>query len=635
MRHFLLITGIRAVAKLFFCAPTILALCLCIAGPLTLSASAEVSVEASLSHQSFPVDKVARLTITVSGASRNADIALPEIDGIRLHNRGSSSQISVVNGAFSSSISHNYLVQAEKPGAYTIPPMKVTAGGDSFFTEPLPFQVTATGQQPGNYAGEGEQTTEEFAFLRISQESGSHYSGEIVPLTIKAYFTQTYRADINSLPTLNGDGVVMSPLPDKPEQTQESYKGRMYHVLTWDTSLTGIKTGEHAIRFSLDATLLIPQKRRNLSPFGGNSLFDDPFFNDSALDSFFGGHQRKPIVSVSPEIIFHVLPLPSENQPDTFTGAVGDFDFEVTAKPVEVEIGEPITLTMDISGTGNFDRVEAPIFPENGDWKTYSPTADFVPKSDNSTGNSTGSKIFEQAIVAKNTTVTAIPSLSFSYFDPREKKYITKTSEAVAISLRQSAMPTVNQPVQNQVQAKIQLQAPQQSASPSQAGAATALSGLAPIHLEIGSSHRRIVPLIDNSWLRAVAILCVLSLAALFFLRLRRKNIDNHPERELHRQKKLLLDNDLEKVEKAQKAGDGQAFLIHGRTAIQNQLGLLWHIEPAALSRVDLSNRLPADAPLIAIFRAADEAAYAGATLGAEKMRDYFLTLKTELEKLL
>jgi len=631
IQHLFSINGIPAFARLFFCVPAVLALCLCIVGPGTLSASAEASVEASLSHQSFPVDKVARLTITVTGTSRNADIALPEIDNIRLHNRGSSSQISVVNGAISSSISHNYLIQAEKPGAYTIPPIKVTAGGDSFFSEPLQFQVTPTGQQPRGYAGEAEQITEEIAFLRISQESGSHYSGEIVPLTIKAYFTQAYRADINSLPTLNGDGVVMSPLPDKPQQTQESLKGRNYHVLTWDTSLTGIKNGEHAIRFSLDATLLIPQKRRNLSPFGGNSLFDDPFFNDSALDSFFGGHQRKPIVSVSPEIVFHVLPLPTENQPNTFTGAVGNFDFEVTAKPVEVEIGEPITLTMEISGTGNFDRVEAPIFPENGDWKTYSPTANFAPKNGNSSDNSAGSKIFEQAIVAKNGTVAAIPPLSFSYFNPREKRYITKTSKALAISLQLSAMPAVKQPVQ----AKIQVQVPAQPASPSLTGPATALTGLAPIHLEIGSPQRRIVPLITNIWLQAVGLVCVLTLVALFFLILRQKNIDKHPERELHRQKKLLLENDLKNVEQAQAAGDGKAFLTHGRTAIQNQLGLLWHIEPAALSLADISNRLPADAPLIAIFRAADEAAYAGATLSDEKMRDYFLTLKTELEKLL
>ena len=255
-------------------------------GPGILPAYAEVAVEASLSHLSFPQDKAARLNIMVTGTSRNATIELPEIDNLRLHNQGQSSQISVVNGTISSSISHKYLVQAVKPGSYTIPSIKVTAGGKSYSTKPLNFEVTPAGQQPSGYSGSTDRAKGEIAFIRIS-ETGNHYPGEIVPFTIKAYFTQAYRADINSLPALRGDGVVMSQLQDKPRQTEESVNGRKYHVLTWDTSLSGIKVGEHPMSFSLEATMLIPQKRRSLSPFGGNSLFDDSFFNDSFFDDFF------------------------------------------------------------------------------------------------------------------------------------------------------------------------------------------------------------------------------------------------------------------------------------------------------------------------------------------------------------
>jgi hypothetical protein len=41
------------------------------------------------------------------------------------------------------------------------------------------------------------------------------------------------------------------------------------------------------------------------------------------------------------------------------------------------------------------------------------------------------------------------------------------------------------------------------------------------------------------------------------------------------------------------------------------------------------------DSQLIEIFSAAEEAAYGGATLTNQKMQDYFITLKTELEELL
>jgi hypothetical protein len=588
---------------------------LCTFGPGTLKAFAEVTVDASLSHLSFPQDKAARLTIMVTGTSNSADIEMPRVDNVQLQNRGTSSQISVVNGTISSSISHNYLVQALIAGTYTIPSIKVTVAGESYFTKPLTFQVSQAGQ-PSGYSGGTEQAAAEIAFIRISEKSAGHYPGEIVPLTVKAYFSQAYRAEIDSLPTIKGDGVVMSSLQDKPQQTEESVNGRMYHVLTWETSMSGIKIGKHPISFFLNASLLIPQKRRSLSPLG-NSLFDD---------SFFGGHQRKPIVSVSPEIVFDVMPLPSDNQPENFTGAIGDFDLKVSASPVDVEIGEPMTLTMEISGSGNFDRVEAPVFPESPDWKVYSPSSNFSEQNK----SSSGTKIFEQAIVARTGTISEIPQLSFSYFDPRQKRYVTKGSDAIAINLKKPDTPVAGLPIQS-----AQPLSPPQQQADTQAAATPTIVGLAPIHLETGTFHDRIAPLFKSSWLIALCALCMLLLLALFVLRLRQRNIQKHPEIELQRRKKHLLDNDLKLVEQAQTAGNSTSFLTLSRTAIQNQLGLLWNIEPAALSLADIRSRIKTESPLIAIFQAAEEAAYGGATLTDDKMQDYMITLKTELENLL
>jgi hypothetical protein len=371
--------------------------------------------------------------------------------------------------------------------------------------------------------------------------------------------------------------------------------------------------------FSLDATLLIPQKRRSRSPFGGSSLFDDSFLNDS----FFGNHQRKPIVSVSPEVVFNVLPLPTVNQPDNFTGAIGDFALQVAVTPVDVEIGEPMTLTMEISGTGNFDRVESPVFPESPNWKTYSPTSDFSEQGK----NFAGTKIFEQAIVVRSGAVSEIPSLSFSYFNPEEKRYITKTSKAVSINLKNPVSQSVAQPV---------LPVRQPSQQPvKETAATTSIEGLAPIHLETGNYHARIVPLFKSSWLITVCSLCILLLLLLFVLKMRQQNIEKHPEIQMKKQKKVLLENDLKKVEQAQTAGDGFSFLSFSRTAIQNQLGLLWNIEPAALSLADIRSRLKVDSQLIEIFSVAEEAAYGGASLTNQKMQEYSTTLKTELEELL
>ena len=611
--------------KILFFQPLIflIILALCTFGPCASQAYAEVTVDATLSHLSFPQDRAARLTITVSGTSDEANIEFPEIDNIQLQFNGQFTQNKIINfTSVSSSISYNYRVQAVKPGKYSIPSIKVIAEGKPYSTKPIDFQVTPAGVQPRAYSGTNSQTANEIAFIRISEKTGSHYPGEIVPLTIKAYFNQAYRADINSLPSLNGDGVVMSQLQDKPQQTEESVNGRKYHVLIWETSLSGIKVGEHPIHFSLDATLLIPQKRRSLSSFGGNSLFDDSFLNDS----FFGSHQRKPIVSVSPEVVFTVLPLPTDNQPADFTGAIGDFHLKVSATPVDIEIGEPLTLTMEIFGTGNFDRVEAPIFPDSPDWKTYAPTSNFSEQ-----GRSyAGTKVFEQAVVVRSGAVSEIPSLSFSYFDPGKKRYVTKTSKAVTLHLKRPATQAVAQLPQSVQPMTTQHQQPTTQAAP-----APTIVGLAPLSLETGKFEERIVPLFRSSWLIAICSLCVLFLIGLSILRIRQRNIEKHPEIQLKRQKRLLLESDLKKVEQAQSVGDGPAFLSFGRTAIQNQLGLLWNIEPAALCLADINGRLKADSHLLEIFRAAEEAAYGGATLTDKKMQDYLVTLKTELEDLL
>jgi hypothetical protein len=345
-------------------------------------------------------------------------------------------------------------------------------------------------------------------------------------------------------------------------------------------------------------------------------MMNDPFF-----DSFFGGYQRKPITVTSPQVVFHVVPLPTENQPPDFSGAIGDFDLTVSADRQEIEIGEPLTLTMTISGSGNFDRVEAPVFPESPDWKTYSPTSTFAGQAN------TDSKNFEQAIVARNQTVKEIPALSFSYFDPAKKSYITKTSSPLRVSVKASTAPTPApaQPAQNMAE-------PRQPQVASEK--ATGLEGLAPIHLETGQFQPRITALWQKSWFIWACGFCIAALIALQLVRVRQLKREKYPEREHRKTTKRRLSDDLHKIEQAKAAGDGFTFLTLCRTAIQHQLGLHWNMTPTAISLADLSSRLQPESPLIEIFRTADEAAYGGASPSGEKMRDYLGKLQEVLENL-
>ena len=598
--------------KIFYILACLILVCSC------REASADITLEASLSHLSFPVDQGAMLNITVNGASRISAIELPEIAGISFQNRGQSSRINIINGSMSSSLSNSYLIQAQKPGTYTIPPIKVNAGGETASTKPMSFEVTAAAAQGSSPGQAAERSPEEVAFIRIPEIS-DHYPGEIVPIRIKAYFNQKYRTDINSLPILRGDGVVMPQLREKPAQTQERVGGVTYHVLFWDTTLSGIKAGRHPLSFSMEASLLIPQQRRPTSPFGGGP-FDDSLLNDPFFDSFFGGAQRKAIDVVSPETTFNVIPLPTAKQPKDFTGAIGDFTMKVTANRRDLEVGEPLKLSVEISGSGNFDRVEAPLFPDGPDWKTYTPAANFT-----SRGNSyTGTKVFDQAIVAKNDTVKEIPPLSFSYFDPQKKDYVTVTSAPLGVKLAKSAAAPVPPPQTTP--------APPRPESP--AKAARGLDQMAPLNLQMGGFEQRIVPLFAKSWFIGLSSLSILVLVAFLVWQLRRLNLQKHPEKVLRRRKSHILASDLKQAEQACAAGNALDFLLFSRTAIQRQMGLSWNMAASAISLEGLKNRLGLQSPLVEIFAAADAAAYGGATLSREKMQNYLQIMKKELEAL-
>jgi len=585
-----------------------------------LPVRAEVTVEASLNRDSFPVDRTAQLVITASG-TRSASIEMKEVDGLRFHSRGQSSRVNIINGDFSSSISNSYLVEALQPGKYTIPPLPVTAGGKTFQTKPITFEVTSAGsRQPASAVNPADPAGKNrVAFIRLTKID-KHFTGEIVPVRIKAYFNRNYRANINSLPVLKADGVIMSPIDGDPQQNIEKLQGVSYNVLSWDTTLSGIKSGNHSISFELDATLLIPGQRQSIPSFGSG------FFDDSFFDNFFGGSRQKAIKVKSPEIHFEVIDLPTKGRPEDFTGAIGDFQLSVSASPKTVETGEPITLTIEIGGRGNFDRVEVPVFPKSPNWKTYTPTSDYSGQKNLITGK----KQFEQAIVAKNSSINHIPSLSFSYFDPEKKHYRTISSQP--IDIRISTPDTVPSPARRMQSspAVASLSSPTPAAPSGEGGG---IKGLAPLHLEMGSLHKTITPIYRKIWFLATVAGCVLSLLVIFFLKMRIRSREKHPEVQLRKKGQLLLAENLSLLEGSKAAGDGSRFLALCRQMIQQQFGLLWQQEPSAISLADISTRLGEETDLVEIFATAEQSVYGGATLSTETMQRYFDTLKKELEE--
>ena len=148
-----------------------------------------------------------------------------------------------------------------------------------------------------------------------------------------------------------------------------------------------------------------------------NNMLRNPF------TSIFG--EKKEVKLTSTPQSVKVLPLPQANRPADFGGAVGEFEAESSVTPNKVNVGDPATLKLKISGVGNFDRVASVMLPSDANWKTYSPKSHFEPLD---SAGFQGTKTFEQPIIANNGSITSVPSLSFSYFDPEKRQYATLTT---------------------------------------------------------------------------------------------------------------------------------------------------------------------------------------------------------------
>jgi len=163
------------------------------------------------------------------------------------------------------------------------------------------------------------------------------------------------------------------------------------------------------------------QRRR--TPFDDD--FFGGFFNDDIFNDFFGRYEAYPLELKSTELPITVLPLPQEGKPEGFDGALGNFQLNVEATPLEVKAGDPITLKMTIKGEGNFDSVKAPLLQSKDGFKVYDPQ---VKQNENE-------KIFEQVLIPESEKVTYIPQINFSFFNTRTGQYQVLTHEPIPITV--------------------------------------------------------------------------------------------------------------------------------------------------------------------------------------------------------
>lgn len=394
-------------------------------GWLAFSAMAASSFTATLDRDTVALGETANLSLTFAEVKVNGVPNLPPVDGLNINYLSQSSEVKVLNGQFNQSFTFSYLVTPTRAGDFTIPALQFNLGRQILSSQAVKLKVVKDGSSAA--PGAAPQPPK-VAFLKLAVPKKEAYVGEVMPVDIQLYFQNIRDPQMPQLVTegfLVGTNVVQA-------QSQTRQGNLVYNILSFKRSVMAVKAGELNLGpAECNLTVIVPvQGRRRGDPFDmlGDS-FNDPF------DMFRSRGEARPVKLSSDPVAIKVLPLPTENVPAGFSGAVGSYAMQATIGPTNVAVGDPITIKVQITGQGALDTLSLPPIDFGPDFKIYPATSKTQPTDQLGIE---GTKNFEFVVIPQKADLKNLPAIQISYFDPAQKSYQTLVKEPVAITVRPS-----------------------------------------------------------------------------------------------------------------------------------------------------------------------------------------------------
>lgn len=385
---------------------------------VTFRASAPATVEKG---QQF------RLSYVLNKEGR--DLRLPDIKGFEIlfgPTTSTSYSVQTINGKTTSesSVTYTYILMPTGEGTFTIDPASITVDGSNYKSNSLQIKVLPASEasQPGGAPGQSGSANQEApkgsgtvsakdAFIRAIVSKNNVYEQQGFTVTFRLYTTYNV-VDFGKIefPEFEGFMVEEIDIPGNQQLQIERYNGKNYYTA------------------DLRKTLLFPQRSGQISIPSGRleMVFSVP--SGRKVSTFFGSQEvmvdvKKPMVTNPVAINVKALPA---GKPANFANAVGTFTMKPSISTEQTRANDPITIKLEISGTGNLKLIGNPEvkFPDN--FETYDPT---INNAFNVTTNGlTGIRTIEYLAIPRYEGSYNIPPIEFSYFDLNTNTYKTLSS---------------------------------------------------------------------------------------------------------------------------------------------------------------------------------------------------------------
>jgi tetratricopeptide (TPR) repeat protein len=375
---------------------------------LTIFASSQTS--SRLSTCFLARGEQARLEISIIGEKPDHYPRIAPVENLVIQPSSSQPRTNIVNGRKLEYV-FDYNVSSYDTGDYVIPPVAVSVGGDETKTEPLKFQVFNPDELQWSEADiEGTPIRYASSFRTMNT---TPYEGETTYTEIKVFVPRDLLVEDWGIPDFERDGLAAWRFQPSKTQSIINLLGKPYISVAYPSTITPTRTGKISIG---PAKVRLTTIQQTMNPY------PQRFYAELYLNI--------------PQLEYDAKPLP-EGAPEGFDNAVGSFRLSASTSATDVKEGDPISVDLMVTGSGNLDTLRAPRLLDTHGWKIYEPTSD---QRGDERRQVSGTVVFHQ-FMRPLELKPMIPPFRLVYFDPSDETYKTVTSEAIRLNMLPNTAP--------------------------------------------------------------------------------------------------------------------------------------------------------------------------------------------------
>jgi hypothetical protein len=301
-------------------------------------------------------------------------------------------------GAGSTVAEYRYVLTTDRLGTFAIPPFEARLNGAVARSRPISLSIRQSERRPVPtvVARARVDTSLEVSFRALTLPE-TVYVGQQANYEVAVFLNETVRERLRRNPTFfppDMQSMLAYDLPTKGDPPRRQVGSHCFDALIYQRALFPLMAG----RFAIQPAQLV--------------------YSLPLSASFFSREESHEIQTDSTVIV--AIDPPTQGRPADYGGAVGNLRVAAKLDNVGSRVGDPMRLTVRVSGTGNvklFPRPEVGV-----PWGSLVKGDERVQVDENAR-KIAGSKEFDWVLTPKIAGELDLPPIRYPYFNPDSRRY--------------------------------------------------------------------------------------------------------------------------------------------------------------------------------------------------------------------